>query len=53
MWCNSCMSSSCPCLEDDRNTTSVEDEGFEDEIPETEKRMWLKENEAINYNQKD
>lgn len=47
-WCNSCMSSQCPCLEDDSNEGD-DDDWFEEPetIEPTEREIWIAENRIL------
>ncbi len=48
-WCSNCQSSECPCLEDedDRETTEQEEDIDYEEEPVSEKELWEAENKQL------
>ncbi len=49
-WCSNCMSSCCPCVENDE-PEEIEIDNFDnDEEPISEKELWEVENKSLNNN---
>jgi len=46
-WCSNCMSSCCPCVEDDE-PEEIEIDEYPDEEPVSEKELWEVENKSLN-----
>lgn len=51
MWCSSCQSSECPCLEDDYDVVEQDEDIDNEEDPqELEKATWIAENKQLDNN---